>query len=260
MRNSKLFKVILLSFLIAFLFSGSALAQTANQIMANLAQFRVFFNSRELPISAPIVTIDGKTYVPLREFAENTGMSIEWDGAEKRIDLGWRGSGIDCPDQEKTEGDEKMKVSENMISLFVYASSGLALAFRIDLSCDGSLAATVGKTTSFEFADDGSFFTPRVTRYKTLDDSEFKELADLISKITIDEEGDGTGMDDGWYFTTIHNDSVRRYCEFGNRSYWLGSEHMYDIIERLIEYSPIEITTYAYDDPYKSDYYESLEW
>lgn len=48
---------------------------------------KIFCNNRYLSFSLPVVTINGSTYVPLREAAENGNMDVEWNGEEQKITI-----------------------------------------------------------------------------------------------------------------------------------------------------------------------------
>lgn len=48
---------------------------------------QISFNNKEIKCQLPIVQIDGNTYVPLRETAEQLGVNVDWDGEKERIRL-----------------------------------------------------------------------------------------------------------------------------------------------------------------------------
>jgi len=58
------------------------------QLTAYIAPFRVIVNSVEKEFENPIVTINDRTYVPLREVGEVLGMNVEWDGENQKIIIG----------------------------------------------------------------------------------------------------------------------------------------------------------------------------
>ncbi|MCL2456328.1 MAG: WG repeat-containing protein [Defluviitaleaceae bacterium] len=60
-------------------------ASSSEPLTAYVAQFGVFVNGEEKVFENPIVTIDNRTYIPLREIGEILGIDVEWDGENRRI-------------------------------------------------------------------------------------------------------------------------------------------------------------------------------
>lgn len=60
-------------------------ASSFESLTAHVAQFGVFVNGEERIFENPIVTINDRTYVPLREIGEVLGMDVEWDGENRKI-------------------------------------------------------------------------------------------------------------------------------------------------------------------------------
>ncbi len=48
---------------------------------------KILFDEKEMNFDEPVVTINDKTYVPLREMVEQTNMQLEWDENEQKIML-----------------------------------------------------------------------------------------------------------------------------------------------------------------------------
>lgn len=57
---------------------------------------KIFYNGKEIDFQLPVVTINGNTYVPLRETAEKTGVAVNWNGYYQRICLARNIQGIDA--------------------------------------------------------------------------------------------------------------------------------------------------------------------
>jgi len=60
-------------------------ASNAESLAAYVTQFRVFVNGEERNFENPIVTINDRTYIPLREISEVLGMDVEWDEENRKI-------------------------------------------------------------------------------------------------------------------------------------------------------------------------------
>lgn len=60
-------------------------ASNIRQLMAYETQFRIFVDGEEQFFEKPVVTINNRTYVPLREIGEVLGMEVEWDGENHKI-------------------------------------------------------------------------------------------------------------------------------------------------------------------------------
>jgi len=55
------------------------------QLTAYVAQFRILVDGEERSFENPIVMINDRTYVPLREVSEVLGMNVEWDEENQKI-------------------------------------------------------------------------------------------------------------------------------------------------------------------------------
>jgi hypothetical protein len=80
-------KITICGFVIAITLIALAKAVSASDIEsleAYVAQFRVFVNGEEQNFENPIVTINNRTYIPLREIGEVLGMNVEWDEENRK--------------------------------------------------------------------------------------------------------------------------------------------------------------------------------
>ena len=71
--------------IIATIWATVVYAGNIEQLTAYVVQFRVFVNGEERSFENPIVTINDRTYVPLREVSEVLGMDVKWDGENQKI-------------------------------------------------------------------------------------------------------------------------------------------------------------------------------
>ena len=155
-----------------------------------------------------------------------------------------------------------------MVSVTIFPSSMRTLSYRIELYADGLLATTVGPANSNEFIDDKGFtvievqnFSPELTMYKRLPDSEIKKLIKHISQIKMPEHNYGIPCNGGWYVAVTYNGKTQQDLFNWEREYQKFNKNMSEFIEKLIENSAIEIVPYAYEgNPFERAYYNSLEW
>jgi hypothetical protein len=80
-------KIIVLGSIIVIVAFLCAFAQSASQLLAQIVHFQIIVDGTEKFFSLPIVTINDRTYIPLREMAETLGMNAEWDGETKIIEI-----------------------------------------------------------------------------------------------------------------------------------------------------------------------------
>jgi len=239
-------KICVCLLLLLLLVSTKVFSQSMQQLKSTLAQVKIFLNGEELSFEMPVVAIDDRIYVPLREFAEVLGMDVEWDESEKRVDL---------------------KNDDLLVSMNILPSSTTTISYQVDVYADGRLESTVGRAIGQVILKDKIhfvtpvFFEPKVTRYKVLTDSEMDEINALLSKIMANEKINHSGCDDGWYFT-ISYQGKNFYDIFDIpeklRCY---NEHIYELVQKLIDYSPHDIIAFAYGhNAVERQYYEGLDW
>lgn len=63
------------------------------ELMAKIVNFDIYVNSEQKQFENPIVVIDGRTYIPLREVAETLGMDVEWNESDRSISISNDGAG-----------------------------------------------------------------------------------------------------------------------------------------------------------------------
>jgi len=79
---------LVLIMVVVFTISSMVFAGDLLQLTAYVAPFRVIVNNVEKEFENPIVTVNDRTYVPLREVGEALGMNVEWDGENQKIIIG----------------------------------------------------------------------------------------------------------------------------------------------------------------------------
>ena len=80
-------KLAIFGFIAAITLITMVSASNIEPLTAYVAQFRVFVNGDEQNFENPIVTINGRTYIPLRELGEVLGMDVGWDGENHEINI-----------------------------------------------------------------------------------------------------------------------------------------------------------------------------
>lgn len=72
---------------LCLIYSSLAFAEENAAFDVILYDFDVFFNGEKLNFNSPLLLIDGQTYVPLRDFAEEIDMTVDWNDDDKKINL-----------------------------------------------------------------------------------------------------------------------------------------------------------------------------
>ncbi len=82
-------KLILLTTIVTIVVALCAFAYAADAIQYNAYEFgvKIVFGGKEIKFDLPVVTINGNTYIPLREAAEKSNINVEWNGDEQKIVL-----------------------------------------------------------------------------------------------------------------------------------------------------------------------------
>ena len=71
----------------AIMLTTVVFAANIEQLTANVVQLRILVNDEERNFENPIITINNRTYVPLREVSEVLGMDVEWHGRKQEITI-----------------------------------------------------------------------------------------------------------------------------------------------------------------------------
>ena len=84
----KKYLAIAVSIIISSIILGSvAAAISERQFTVNEVDFKIVINGEDCEFSQPIITIDDRTYLPAREFCENIGYDIDWDGNKQVVSM-----------------------------------------------------------------------------------------------------------------------------------------------------------------------------
>lgn len=106
MRGGKMKKIItVVIILFVCMASCVTFALSDREIIAQLERFNIYINGTKKEFTNPIVSIDDKTYVSIREMAEMLGMEVIWNENEQSVML--------------------KSVDGNEVSLFPFEEQGL---------------------------------------------------------------------------------------------------------------------------------------
>lgn len=231
--NKKIKKYIIFLFVVTCTFIltyTDVFANSINQFIGIISSYKVVLNGEGLVFKNPVINIDGILYAPINEFSKKLGIKTVYNKTERTVEL------IN---------------NDILISVYLCKAEVTTMVYHIDLFKNGRIATTIGvgeiPIEAIEGFDDEMTLPevpPKLTRYMNISNSKMKKVKNLISKISNAEIGDDGITDGGWNVFVLHNGINHRYVYERDRKYWGGSEHMYEIVQTLIKYSPIEIVFY----------------
>jgi len=111
----KMKKVLLLAMGFCIGISLVAIANPVDKMERVL--FPVLLNGNNLQFDNPVVTINDRAYVPLRELADNLGMNVVWNEEKQQVELGVEAQSYDFGGRGERP-DNAIKVS--MINLIAH--------------------------------------------------------------------------------------------------------------------------------------------
>ena len=80
-------QIIILTIIALFALFAVAFTNNVMQLTAHIMHFRIFVNGEEKHFENPIITINDRVYIPLREVSELLGMDVEWDDENNKITI-----------------------------------------------------------------------------------------------------------------------------------------------------------------------------
>lgn len=83
MKNNIVKIMVLMIALILFM----TLTYASNELIAKVEQYKIIVNGEEKNFNMPIVTINDRTYIPLRDTAETLDMDVRWDDEKQEINI-----------------------------------------------------------------------------------------------------------------------------------------------------------------------------
>jgi len=165
-------RVKLIAFITVLLMfiTATAFVNNVSQLNATVVQFEIFINGEEEKFELPVVVINDKTYLPLRELCKKLRINVDWVGEKKRIMI---------DDFDKDKGNTPN--IESNCSIEVFYSEGIftnnnwdSLDFPIiiDAVPDKNVAINIANAIFKSIQDSGKFpdYTLTGVIYDTKDD------------------------------------------------------------------------------------------
>jgi len=172
-------------------------------------------------LALPVVTINGNTYVPLRSFVESLYMNVTWIQEEQMI-----------------------KIRDSIISKDVIVKMGLYDhiydSYLITVYNTGKYEVSSGNSTFINGIKSKNFLDPMETKYKVLSEKDMNGLTDIISRISNKDFQLTRTISDDLSIAILINDTVYEYDSLTNEEDG-RTENMQNLIERLIQLSPLEL-------------------
>lgn len=69
------------------IFSGVVLADSFRSFIAQEEDFPIMVDGNQINLDMPVVTIDDRTYLPLRALSETLGITVGWNGSKKQVEI-----------------------------------------------------------------------------------------------------------------------------------------------------------------------------
>jgi len=131
-------KTVILLGLLLLTLASTALAVGVIQLVAEVVPYRILVDGEEKQFNNPIVTIDDRTYLPVREMAETLGVDIWWNEVQQQVEITTNKSitGADLvPFQEGglygyMDGSGIVRIEPQFDRAF-YFSNGVAVVYKI---------------------------------------------------------------------------------------------------------------------------------
>jgi len=138
MRKKTILAIILM---IAVLSTCVVFANDIIHFDAYKSNVTISYNNRYLSFDLPVVTINGNTYVPLREAAENGNINVEWDGEAQKIILT---NHTQTDDVEEVQSDNAEEIFFNLFKFELpFQSEILNYDYYVDENKERHFAAKI---------------------------------------------------------------------------------------------------------------------
>lgn len=208
---------ITLSFVTIITFADNIAQYTAYEYGA-----KILLDGKETEFTMPVVLINDRTYIPLRETAENLNIDVEWIGEENKIML-----------NSKIDQDILLRLS-------IFPTSTPMETYVLDLYKNGKYEVTIGTRTCDDLSS-SDYLKPSKTEVVYLTQREVKQILELTNEISESDKTEKKLVFDYWDVSILFDSNQYEY----NLNMY-SSEHMEKLIKMLIEISPMEIDLHAW--------------
>lgn len=211
---------------IVVLMTTLAFGSGAVEYMAESFQARIYVDGEEMSFRQPVVSINDRTYVPLRELSENMDLDVEWNGEDSTISL--------------THNVPLLK-----LSVFVPGSS-YGSAYLITVYENGKYKISYGTRNNDDIASKGYLHAEKTETRMLWPGPEMQEIRRLLNEISPETDySDRHYMTDWWDVDFYYDGTVYQYnYSIQNAPY--GTPHMTELINKLLDLSPMELDIHGF--------------
>ena len=228
-------------------------ADITNELKAVVAPFKIIVDREEKAFEMPIIVINGRTYLPLRETAETLGIGIDWIAEEKTIVVSTK---------KEEEFFEEIDFPYEVNFIVMFMERGYQTYYNMVIESDaGSVKLRVDyNDKDHDYASDPDFWAVlgdiREVKYKYSEEKRItleqcNKIIDLISKDEIYEIEDETDVmlsvipitdtEGAVLFVKDTHSNKLNEASFSERSYHKRDENLKKLVKMLVELSPVEI-------------------
>lgn len=215
--KKNIFWIILVIFSVYII---GAFAENTDLFQAYRSNATIFVDGVETDFDMPVVLIDDRTYIPLRETSEKLGIGVEWIEGENKILL--------------NKNDEKI------IQMSVHPAGSYDETYLLTLYSGGRFEVSYGKSNSNSMLNN-NYFTAYDTKSVFLQRSDVESIVACADKITDTDLIPKDWILDGWEIFILYN---QVQYEFNLNQY--SSEHIEKLVNLLIELSPLQIDLHGW--------------
>jgi len=211
-------KIFFTFIIIVNIFAVSVIANEIIQYQAYKSDAKIIINGNEVEFNLPVVTINDWTYVPLRNFSDNLDMNVIWNEHENEIIV----------------NDKELLLNKLLMLSFRYQDDWETPKYDINVYDNGVYEVREERVTTL------SLNSIRTETFY-LEESDMSKIKNLLNEITDDYSQSYALLSRGWIVSLNYNNQIYPY-NFG----YYKSEYMKELIDTLIELSPIEIPAIAF--------------
>lgn len=212
LKKTTFISIVILTLVTLIIFAENIAQYTAYEYGA-----KILVDGKETNFTMPVVLINDRTYIPLRETAENLDINVEWLGEENKILL-------------------NSKINKDiLLRLSIFPTSTPMETYVLDLYKNGKYEVTIGTRTCDDLSL-SDYLEPSKTEVCYLTRREMERISELTGKITESDKTEKQWILDYWDVSILFNGNQYDY----NLNMY-SSEHIEELIQTLIEFSPMEI-------------------